>query len=234
MKTSVETSQFLQAEGRLRLHPSICNPNWLVLRRRGEIFRGWIDEMNLRYAVILDIGGSMQPYRELFKCELRYIAIDLRFTPLVNAIADADWLPFVDHTFDAVICTQTLQYVRDPRQVLSEIYRVLKPSGVLLLSIPAIYPIDSEKDRWRFLPAGIKELTAQYSSVQIVPEDSNVAAFFRSINTFMNLLATYRPLQSLLSHTIVPVFNLLGLGLERLLRMNNSALSTNYSVRAQR
>jgi hypothetical protein len=47
----------------------------------------------------------------------------------------------------------------------------------LLLSVPAIYPIDSLKDRWRFLLAGIRELTREYSNVEIVPEGSSIADF---------------------------------------------------------
>ena len=230
-----ETRRFIETEARNRLHPSIRNPNWLVLRQRREIFRHWIDSMDLRHVSVLDVGGRMQPYRQLFdRYEPRYVAIDLRVTPLVSAVADAGCLPFASDSFDVAICTQTLQYVQDPRRALAEIHRVLKPSGVLLLSVPAIYPIDSLKDRWRFLPAGIQELTREYSNVEIVPEGSSIAGFFRSVNTFLDLLATYLPVKLLLGWTVVPALNLLGLGLERLCRMNNSAISTNYSVRAQR
>jgi ubiquinone/menaquinone biosynthesis C-methylase UbiE len=41
----------------------------------------------------------------------------------------ADDLPFVDHSFDAVLCAQTLQFLSNRRGALAEIYRVLKPGG---------------------------------------------------------------------------------------------------------
>ena len=224
-----------EAQGQERLYPSVSNPNWLVLRRRREIFHCWINAIKAQRISVLDVGGRIQPYRPLFdRGKVHYVSVDLRVTPLVSAVADADRLPFASCSFDVVICTQTLEYVEDPRRTLSEIYRVLKPEGVLLLSVPAIAPIDSINDRWRFLPAGVRELTSRYSTVEIVPEGSNIASFFRSVNVYLYFLATYRPFQALLAHTVVPLFNLLGLGLERLVRMNNSTFSTNYSVRAKR
>lgn len=41
-------------------------------------------------------------------------------------------IPFPDQAFDTVVCTFTLCSVQDPRQVLAELRRVLKPGGRLL------------------------------------------------------------------------------------------------------
>ena len=43
--------------------------------------------------------------------------------------ADATQLPFPDHTFDAVISTQVLEYVRDVEAALTEMHRVVRPAG---------------------------------------------------------------------------------------------------------
>jgi ubiquinone/menaquinone biosynthesis C-methylase UbiE len=47
---------------------------------------------------------------------------------------DADVLPFKDETFDAVACLETLEFTPDPLHTLSELMRVLRPGGVLLLT----------------------------------------------------------------------------------------------------
>src|ERR1700690_3000721 len=120
-----ETLEQVQKAGRERLYPSITNPNWLVLRKRRELFSRWLRGSLPKGASVLDIGGRIQPYRTLVP-ETNYWAIDLRLTPLVSVIASAELIPFPSQAFDLVLCTQMLEYAPDPGQVLSEIHRVLK------------------------------------------------------------------------------------------------------------
>jgi ubiquinone/menaquinone biosynthesis C-methylase UbiE len=46
-------------------------------------------------------------------------------------------LPFADGSFDLVVCTETLEHVRDVQLLLSEIRRVLSPGGRLAVTTPA-------------------------------------------------------------------------------------------------
>jgi ubiquinone/menaquinone biosynthesis C-methylase UbiE len=46
-------------------------------------------------------------------------------------------LPFPDGEFDLVVCTETLEHVRDLQLLLSEIRRVLEPGGRLAVTTPA-------------------------------------------------------------------------------------------------
>ena len=45
-------------------------------------------------------------------------------------------LPFADGAFDLVVCTETLEHVRDVQLLLSEVRRVLEPGGRLTVSTP--------------------------------------------------------------------------------------------------
>lgn len=45
-------------------------------------------------------------------------------------------LPFQNAFFDAVLCNHVLEHIENADQALSEIFRVLKPGGVLIVGVP--------------------------------------------------------------------------------------------------
>ncbi len=54
--------------------------------------------------------------------------------------ADVTALPFPDHYFDHVICSEVLEHIPDDRGAAAEIFRVLKPGGNLAVSVPRYLP----------------------------------------------------------------------------------------------
>jgi ubiquinone/menaquinone biosynthesis C-methylase UbiE len=64
-------------------------------------------------------------------------------------------LPYQDSTFDVVTATEVIEHLEDFRAILREMYRVLKPGGVCVLSTPNIINLDS---RLRNLWFGFAEL----------------------------------------------------------------------------
>lgn len=76
--------------------------------------------------------------------------------PSISIVAD---LTCADHiasdTFDCIILTQTLLFIYDLSAAIKTIYRILKPGGVLLLTVPGISQIIREDleiwgEYWRF------------------------------------------------------------------------------------
>ena len=222
----------LREAGDRRLYPSIRDPNWLVLRRRREIFRTWLSELPVRHPAVLDVGGRIQPYRELVSDPSRYCAIDLRPNNLITAVASAEQIPFRDGVFDLVICTQMIEYAPRPLFVASEIHRVLRAGGVLLLSAPTIFPRDSEHDRWRFFPPILADLFCGFSKVEIVPETGSGAGFLRTIAVGCDAAVHNKLLKAMLRVALFPAINCMGAVLDRSKLRQPGSFTVNYSVRA--
>lgn len=88
---------------------------------------GWMTEELVR--VVPEVVSSDIALNYLKRARAK--GIDAKFLRL-----DAHYLPFEDGSFDSVLITEVLEHVYSPYRVLEEIYRVLKPGGKLILSIP--------------------------------------------------------------------------------------------------
>jgi SAM-dependent methyltransferase len=47
-------------------------------------------------------------------------------------------LPFADRSFDVVWCSETLEHVAATASFLAEVYRVLRPGGALVVTVPRV------------------------------------------------------------------------------------------------
>jgi len=64
------------------------------------------------------------------------------------AQADVTALPFAAGAFDAAVLGEVLEHVEDDRGALEEVARVLRPGGVLAVSVPADPKRFGPSDRW--------------------------------------------------------------------------------------
>jgi peptidoglycan/xylan/chitin deacetylase (PgdA/CDA1 family) len=80
-----------------------------------------------------------------------------------TVFADLRWAPgLASERFDCIILTQTLHVINDIEAALRECYRLLKPGGVLLSTLPAAsrtcLEYGQDGDLWRVTPAGARRL----------------------------------------------------------------------------
>lgn len=59
-------------------------------------------------------------------------------TGSIDLVSDITQIPAEDNSFDAVLCSEVLEHVPNPVQSLKEMYRLLKPKGTLVLTVPFI------------------------------------------------------------------------------------------------
>jgi len=232
---STETLTQVERDARERLYPSLCNPSWLVLTKRREILSAWLNRLPPRELRVLDVGGRVQPYRPLLDGRPnRYVALDLKCTPVVDVVGQGEAMPFGGDTFDFVICAQMLEYAPEPNRVIAEIYRVLKPGGSLFLSVPSVYPRETDNVCWRFMPHALRTLLSGFHQTEIVPEGTSISGLLRTICACLVLFARPAALRGLFRFTLVPALNLTAVGLEWMLPSFNDRFAANFSVWAQK
>jgi SAM-dependent methyltransferase len=93
---------------------------------------------------------------------------------IVGDLCDAATLPRA--AFDAVVLTQTLQFLADPRAAVRNVVDALRPGGTLLLTVPSVSRVADGSDRWRWTPAGLRELLAGLPGSATVQGAGNLVA----------------------------------------------------------
>lgn len=111
---------------------------------------------------VLDIGcGSHSRYRHLFGCD-EYVRMDVVEGKNVDIVGTIESLPCDNASFDAIVCTQVLGDIFELSSAFSEMYRVLKPGGVALVSESLFDPLhDEPNDFWRFTPFSLQRLAEE-------------------------------------------------------------------------
>jgi SAM-dependent methyltransferase len=87
---------------------------------------------------ILDFGAGGSPYRSLFP-NAHYQTADLQGSCADFSIDEDGYTNAPDQAFDMVLSTQVLEHCRNPDRYLSEVSRVLKPDGKLILSTHGLF-----------------------------------------------------------------------------------------------
>lgn len=111
---------------------------------------------------LLDAGAGRLAWRPLLEeyCS-QYISVDVAnsLKGRVDALTDIQCMGIADNSFDTVFCSQVLEHVPEPWRALDEFYRILKPNGVLILSVPHLSHMHNEpNDYYRYTKYGIKHL----------------------------------------------------------------------------
>jgi len=110
---------------------------------------------------VLDVGCGKKPYEYLFTNAKKYIGLDhIKCKSSENkadCFYDGKKFPLKSSSFDSIVCTEVLEHVEDDQLFINECKRVLKPNGIMLLSMPFMWEEHEEPyDFRRFNSFGLK------------------------------------------------------------------------------
>jgi SAM-dependent methyltransferase len=119
-------------------------------------------------------------YRDYFKNCSSYTTSEVSADFGCDLVLDVRSMPQVrDGSYDCIFCSGVLEHVDDYRSGLSEITRVLKPGGILLLGLPFRQAIHlPPHDYWRFTEYGLRYLLEKdYEILELAAIDNRVRHF---------------------------------------------------------
>lgn len=184
-----------------------------------------------KYA-ILDVGCGHKPYYSLFKpfCT-KYIGVDID-PELADIVARGEKIPFDNASFDLVVSFQTLEHCQQPQKVISEIYRVLKSGGAVILSTHGAWMHHpSPHDYYRWTSEGLAEIFKNFSNVSIKPNLKAPASLLQLINVELYSTACRHTFVKLPIYLIIILFNIIG---KLIMPYGQDHFTINYIVLAQK
>lgn len=141
--------------------------------RRRLIDRDLFRYRHLLAGRVLDLGGGRTRGKFPHGKELGWVVLDENETFLPTVVGDAQALPFQNHSFDAVKCSELTGYLYEPIKMVREVARVLKPGGVAVITSPFLTPYDVEQhDGVRLTSAWWKWAAARAGfGIEVVEEE---------------------------------------------------------------
>lgn len=114
-------------------------------------------------AAVLDAGAGKTPYKNLFEHahyeSADFCQVDQKEYGEITYVCDLAHIPVPDGKYDLVLLTQVLEHVPEPRLVLAELYRIIKPGGELWLTAPLYFEEhDIPYDFYRYTQYGLSHI----------------------------------------------------------------------------
>ena len=80
--------------------------------------------------------SAERPFFRQWKNNPNYVAGDIKKSAVANAIVDITALTYPDNHFDLIVCNHVLEHVQEDAKGMAECFRVMKPGGTGIFSVP--------------------------------------------------------------------------------------------------
>lgn len=209
-------SLYREAQFRPGLIAVFVNPFYFARKGLYHNIRALSSEIHGR---TLDVGCGQKPYRSLFLSS-EYIGLEIdtpenRKRKQADVYYDGDVFPFHESEFDSVVINEVFEHVFNPDDFLSEVRRVLKPGGALLMTVPFVW--DEHEPPWdyaRYSSYGLTAILAKHGfRVEVLRKSiDDIRVVFQLLTGYIyKKTVTQSPFMNLLlTLLLIAPFNLLG------------------------
>jgi SAM-dependent methyltransferase len=102
---------------------------------------------------------------------LRFLGAGLSSGPHIGLRMDLIATPLGSETFDAILCVHVLEEIPDDRAAMQELFRLVKPGGWVLVSVPTRMDQETYEDHSISTPKGRRRAFGEEAHVRIYGHD---------------------------------------------------------------
>lgn len=178
---------------------------------------------------LLDIGCGSKPYQRLFHVE-EYLGLDIdsehsRMRDIADYFYDGGIFPVASESFDSALCNQVLEHVFNPDLFLSEIHRILRGDGKLLLTVPFVWDEHEQPfDYARYSSFGLRALLEKngFRVIQHEKIGADASTLFQLMNAYLYKISAgwQKHVRFVFTVIVMGSVNLFGLAAAKVLPKN--------------
>ncbi len=159
--------------------------------------------------ITLDVGGGRERGTYKLSEGINRVVIDINAAHRPHILADVRSIPVKSHSADCVRCTELLEHVEYPEDVVEEISRVLKPGGALVLSVPFIANVHADpQDFQRFTDVKLRSMLAR-AGLEVIKLKKQGLYFSVLGDMVKRAIINARTRLALLLYWLLPLLNLM-------------------------
>jgi len=154
------------------------------IKNKGD-FRDHIIKNILKEDEVLDIGKAMREKFDSISCK-KLETLDVNdYGDYPDIIFDlcSENIDFLENRYDKIICIAILEHVYNPFKAVNNLFKMIKPSGVIFGYVPYLYHYHAPKDLqfqdyFRFSKDALSYLFKDFKEVELFPVRGRVSTPF--------------------------------------------------------
>ena len=168
--------------------------NWLIFK----LINPELEKRLKQYASgkLLDIGCGEKPYAQMAAPFIdEHIGVDYEDTAHdqtnIDLYGTAYEIPVENNAYDTILCTDVLEHLAEPMRAVKEAFRVLKPGGYAIYTVPLFWHLHEEPhDYYRFTKYGLDYMFKEngFDVIEIKALSGFFATFGQEFAYFLNSL----------------------------------------------